>query len=84
MRTRLLHVNNATFTFPSSPLLTQAGDIPQEIICSSYGNDGFMLAARCRRNAVAESQICECVHIRRIPVGSTVEIILMDQGEIRI
>ncbi|XP_020712537.2 laccase-4-like isoform X2 [Athalia rosae] len=82
MRTRVLHVNNATFTFPSSPLLTQSGDVSPEIICSSYGSEGINLAARCRRRGEnsKDHQVCECVHIRRVPVGATVEIILLDQG----
>ncbi|XP_046744679.1 laccase-2-like isoform X2 [Diprion similis] len=80
IRTRVLHVSNVTFTFPSSPLLTQGQDIPQEIICSGNAADPLQAATRCRRDGISEGQVCECVHVRRIPAGATVEIILMDQG----
>ncbi|XP_046598049.1 laccase-2 isoform X1 [Neodiprion lecontei] len=80
IQTRVLHVSNVTFTFPSSPLLTQGQDVPQEIICSGNAGDGLQVTTRCRRDDISEGQVCECVHVRRIPAGATVEIILIDQG----
>lgn len=88
--TRVLNVDNATFTFPSSPLLTQGGDVPPEMLCSGGdGNDDgddansnesneTVSRRRCRAND--GSNVCECVHVRHVPLGATVEIILLDQG----
>ncbi|XP_015602319.1 laccase-4 isoform X2 [Cephus cinctus] len=80
---RVLNVDNATFTFPSSPLLTQRDDVAQGLICGGGGDsdgDETRASGNCRRDAGNESPTCECVHVRRIPLGATVEIILLDQG----
>ncbi|KAG7212343.1 hypothetical protein KM043_012664 [Ampulex compressa] len=83
---RVLNVDNATFTFPSSPLLTQNTDVAQGMLCSGGEsedrvevNETATLPTRCRRGSIA-SESCECVHVRRIPLGASVEIILLDQG----
>ncbi|KZC10367.1 PREDICTED: laccase-4-like [Dufourea novaeangliae] len=87
--TRVLTVNNATFTYPSSPLLTQGSDISRENLCTSEDNDdahnenketATLSSQRCRFGAGNVANTCECVHVRRIPLGATVEIILFDQG----
>ncbi|XP_017762166.1 PREDICTED: laccase-4-like [Eufriesea mexicana] len=87
---RVLNVNNATFTYPSSPLLTQGVDVPEETLCSSTPDEdearsennetASLTSRRCRRSDVTASDTCECVHVRYIPLGATVEIILLDQG----
>ncbi|XP_076753813.1 uncharacterized protein LOC143425148 isoform X1 [Xylocopa sonorina] len=87
---RVLNVNNATFTYPSSPLLTQAVDVSADTLCSSTpeeddarteNNETTSLSSRrCRRDVAALADACECVHVRRIPLGATVEVILLDQG----
>jgi len=87
--TRVLNVDNATFTFPSSPLLTQGNDVSPGMLCSggdsndgdSSSNESNEIASRrrCRSDGVSSS-VCECVHVRRVPLGATVEIILLDQG----
>ncbi|CAD1479735.1 unnamed protein product [Heterotrigona itama] len=87
---RVLSVNNATFTYPSSPLLTQGADISEETLCSSIPDEddaraesnetASLSSRRCRRTDAITSNICECVHVRYIPLGATVEIILLDQG----
>jgi hypothetical protein len=71
--TRVLvpQLNNFTFMFPSSPLLTQADDFTLDLMCQQEP-----LPPRCRG-----SPICECVHIIDLPLGATVELILVDQGE---
>lgn len=69
-------VDNATFTFPSSPLLTQNDDVSEDMLCSGNGE------GRCRHPVSGALASCECVHVRRIPLGSTVEVVLLDQGEI--
>lgn len=70
-----MNINNGTFTYPSSPLLTQGVDVPNDIICSEYDP---RTTRKCRNNK--PGQACECVHIKKISLGSTVEIILIDQG----
>jgi len=86
----VFNVDNATFTFPSSPLLTQSGDVSPEMMCSNSNNDdeddqnesnGNASRRRCRRDSIGgASDVCECVHVRHVPLGATVEIILLDQG----
>lgn len=70
--TRMLvpHLNNFTFVFPSSPLLTQAEDVIPDLMCQQE-----KLPPRCQ-----SSPICECVHIIDVPLGATVELILVNQG----
>lgn len=67
---KLFKMNNVTFTYPPSPLLTQLDDVPGDILCSEN------LLENCKNKS-----ICECVHIVEIPLKSTVELILHDQGE---
>ncbi|XP_076232494.1 uncharacterized protein LOC143177996 [Calliopsis andreniformis] len=89
LETRVLNVNNATFTFPSSPLLTQGADIPEETLCSFSSDDddahnenetASPSSRRCHRGDGAATSTCECTHVRHVPLGATVEIILFDQG----
>ncbi|XP_057321757.1 uncharacterized protein LOC130665413 isoform X1 [Microplitis mediator] len=75
LETRVMSIRNASFTYPSSPLLTQGSDVPQEMLCNE--NDSETSSGRCRQlNGITA---CECVNTRRIPLGSSVEIILIDQ-----
>lgn len=95
----MLNVDNATFTFPSSPLLTQGGDVSPEMLCSGgdrqkgqqedeeeeeergESNETVSSRRRCRRaDDISANSMCECVHVRHVPLGATVEIILLDQG----
>lgn len=91
--TRVLNVNNATFTYPSSPLLTQGGDVSPDMMCSNHDDDDAddapenndtVSRRRCRPVADGAGGVagdmCECVHVRHVPLGATVEIILLDQG----
>ncbi|XP_029056021.1 laccase-5-like isoform X2 [Osmia bicornis bicornis] len=86
--TRILNVNNDTFTYPSSPLLTQGADVSEESLCSPDDEDSrnennetaSLSSRRCRRGDGIVLDTCECVHVRYIPFGATVEIILFDQG----
>ena len=72
MLTRVLvpQLNNFTFMFPSSPLLTQAEDVIPDLMCQQEKPP-----PRC-----VGSPICECVHTIDVPLGATVELILVDQG----
>lgn len=90
VETRVLNVNNATFTYPSSPLLSQGGDVSGETMCYSTPDEddarvennetASLSSRRCRHSDATASNVCECVHVRYIPLGATVEIILLDQG----
>ncbi|XP_063984368.1 uncharacterized protein LOC135166222 isoform X2 [Diachasmimorpha longicaudata] len=71
-----LSMNNASFIYPSSPLLTQGADVPEDILCS--GSDPN-LSNHCKKQESGGTE-CECVHLKRIPLGATVEIILLDQA----
>lgn len=90
---RMLNVNNATFTYPSSPLLTQGGDVSPDMMCSNHNDDDAddahenndtVSRRRCRPVADGAGGVagdmCECVHVRHVSLGATVEIILLDQG----
>lgn len=91
----MFSVSNATFTFPSSPLLTQGGDVSPGMLCTNNennnnnnndddddGNNNETVSQHpCSTTDVdGVSDTCECVHVRHVPVGATVEIILFDQG----
>lgn len=69
-RFKMYRINNMTFTFPPSPLLTQPDEIPLSAMCNELS-----IPKRCEGKS-----ICECVHINHVPLGSTVEIILFDEG----
>ncbi|XP_011156719.2 laccase-4 isoform X1 [Solenopsis invicta] len=85
--TRVLNVDNVTFTYPSSPLLTQAEDVSPGMLCTNGDEDDLnesnetVSQRRCRQiGDISTGDICECVHVRHVPLGATVEIILLDQG----
>ena len=91
IETKILNIDNATFTYPSSPLLTQGADVQGSMFCSGFGEGESSLdsvksgASRCQSSSLPRrlddiTSTCECVHVRRIPLGATVEIILFDQG----
>ncbi|XP_043474717.1 L-ascorbate oxidase-like isoform X3 [Leptopilina heterotoma] len=91
VETKVLNIDNATFTYPSSPLLTQGVDIQETMFCSGFGEneESNLLVSdnnRCQSSSLPRkledvtSSTCECVHLRKIPLGATVEIILLDQA----
>ncbi|XP_076223868.1 uncharacterized protein LOC116424987 isoform X2 [Nomia melanderi] len=89
--TRVLNVNNVTFTYPSSPLLTQGAYVSEENLCIFEDNSdaqnenketASLSSQRCRHGIGNVANTCECVHVRRVPLGATVEMILLDQGGI--
>ncbi|CAG9760690.1 unnamed protein product [Ceutorhynchus assimilis] len=71
LRNKIYRINNFTFSYPSSPLLTQPMDIPSASICNELN-----VPDKCRDKNI----ICECVHLETIPLGETVEIILIEKG----
>jgi hypothetical protein len=68
-------VNNISFSFPSSPLLSQRHDIKQSALCPA-GLDG---APRCPPGS---GIYCECVHVIKIPLCAVAEFILIDKGKL--
>lgn len=70
MRVMVPQLNNFTFTFPPSPLLTQEHDVPSDLMCQADTPP-----PRCQG-----TPFCECVHVVDLPLGATVELVLVDQG----
>ncbi|KAF6203748.1 hypothetical protein GE061_002082 [Apolygus lucorum] len=66
-------LGNATFMFPSSPILSQPDEIDvDEFICNEHHTP-----ERCS----ATAPVCECTHIVEIPLKSSVEIILINKDK---
>ncbi|KDR15437.1 Laccase [Zootermopsis nevadensis] len=65
-------VNNISFEMPPSPLLTQADDVLRSVLCPTGPG---------RTPGCPGSQdYCECVHVIKIPLGSVVQFLLIDNG----
>ncbi|XP_049777856.1 uncharacterized protein LOC126175257 [Schistocerca cancellata] len=60
-------MNNVSFVTPGSPLLTQLDDLPRGALCSGVG-EGRSFA--------------ECTHVVRLPLGATVDLLLIDQSPV--
>ncbi|XP_044732502.1 laccase-5-like isoform X2 [Chrysoperla carnea] len=69
-RIGLMHINNISFTFPSSPLVLQNA-YPDSMSKCTQSN----LPSQC-----LGLNYCECTHIEQIPLGSTVELIIIDHA----
>lgn len=67
---RISQINNVTFTFPSSPLLTQYNEIAPKQLCNHE-----------ETSQQCANRTCECVHIEQVPLDDSVEIILMDNSK---
>ncbi|KAE8752906.1 Laccase-7-like [Frankliniella occidentalis] len=73
---------NISLALPASPLLTQPRDAER------YDGEGGAAVCRGdRRPAACPSHLhgqadhsCECAHVIRVPLGSSVELVLADQG----
>ncbi|XP_967121.3 uncharacterized protein LOC655485 [Tribolium castaneum] len=66
---RVFGVNNLTFTYPSSPLLTQLDRVAMNSVC-----DGRNVPEKC-----VGKEVCECVHVEHIPLRAVAEIVLINQ-----
>lgn len=69
---KVYRMNNISFTYPPSPLLTQPENIPTDIICDTKNIE----------EVCANQTICECVQIINLPLKSSVEVILLDQSNL--
>lgn len=62
-------INNISFTFPSFSLLTQPGDVNENLFC-----DEMNRPQRCNN-----MQICPCIHRLKVPMNSIVELVVVDE-----
>lgn len=63
-----------SFKYPSSPILSQPEAIAEDQVCTIDDR-----SSACRNNP----EFCECLQILQVPVKKTVEIIMIDEGNIR-
>lgn len=76
-------VCNISLALPAAPLLTQPRD------AEAYDGEGGVAVCRgdgqpatCPSHLHGrEDHSCECTHVIKVPLGSTVELVLADQGE---
>ncbi|CAH1400298.1 unnamed protein product [Nezara viridula] len=61
-------IDNISFMFPSSPLISQFDDIPKDYFCPE----------NCRETTVKKP--CTCVNVYTIPFGTVVDMIIYDTG----
>ncbi|XP_034950594.1 laccase-1-like isoform X2 [Chelonus insularis] len=61
-------LNGISNVFPSSPLVSQLKDIPQDQICNSN-----RLPAYCKN-----SSVCRCTHVIHVPLNAVVDILMID------
>lgn len=61
-------INNMTFKFQSFPLLSQKEMIQPWMSCDNIKKD-------------CSKEFCECTNIIRVPLGSIVELFLIDRGK---
>lgn len=64
-------IDEISFTFPSSPPLSQIDDIDQDVFCN-----GDNRPPNCGQN-------CMCTHMVDIPYNAIVEVVLVDEGKKR-
>jgi hypothetical protein len=69
-------INNVSFIFPPSPILSQGPDIPLDVYCT-IGRDGF---PQCPASAMTDGY-CECVYVIKVPLGAVVQIVMGDASE---
>ncbi|XP_014291985.1 uncharacterized protein [Halyomorpha halys] len=62
-------INNISFMFPSSPLISQLDDIPNDQFCEE----------NCNKTTIKKP--CTCVNVYSIPSGAVVDMIIMDTGD---
>ncbi|XP_069675250.1 uncharacterized protein [Periplaneta americana] len=63
---RLPQLKKLTFAYPPSPLLSQLENVPRKMFCEE----------RCKEHKT----FCECLHVVRVPLNVTLDIILVDEG----
>ncbi|XP_049858969.1 uncharacterized protein LOC126353852 isoform X3 [Schistocerca gregaria] len=74
-------VGGVSFAPPPSPLLTQPDDVPTEAVCAADVDSSATLETPAPRSGCPQDQPCRCVHVRRVPLGSALEIVLVNQDD---
>ncbi|XP_076380029.1 uncharacterized protein LOC117229336 [Megalopta genalis] len=69
---KIAQINDMTFKYPTSPLLSQPENTPEEAICT--------VETRSKQCTVDTPLFCECVQTIEIAPKKTIEIIFIDQG----
>nr|CAD7194520.1 unnamed protein product [Timema douglasi] len=67
------HINNVTFTYPPYPLISQKDEVSPDLLCNKD-----TVKPSC--HSADSDEVCECVHVIDIPLGDTVELVLVHQG----
>ncbi|XP_066154201.1 uncharacterized protein [Euwallacea fornicatus] len=70
LRKKIYRINNITFNYPSSPLLTQPMDVSSSAICNEQS-----VPEKCE-----DKNICECIHLEPIALGQSVEMVLLEKA----
>ncbi|XP_015607491.1 laccase-6 isoform X2 [Cephus cinctus] len=68
---RISQINGVTFKYPTSPILSQPENTPEEQICSVEGRSNF-----CKESPL----FCECIQIIEVQPDKLIEVILIDEG----
>lgn len=68
---KIAQINDMSFKYPSSPILSQPENVSEESVCSLERQSSLC----------ADTPLfCECVQIIEVPPKKTIEIILIDEG----
>lgn len=62
--------------YPSSPILSQPYDVPEDIICTLEKP-----SARCKQ---FDNDFCECLGIINLPYNKNIDLYLIDEGKLLI
>ncbi|XP_076674764.1 uncharacterized protein LOC143372472 isoform X2 [Andrena cerasifolii] len=68
---RVAQINGMSFKYPSSPLLSQPENTPDELICSIEERS---------RHCASTPLFCECIQMIEVPSERSVDIVLIDEG----
>ncbi|XP_041365213.1 laccase-2-like [Gigantopelta aegis] len=63
-------INYISSILPPSPLLTQHGDVPEEMFCNER---------TVKKNCTLE--FCECVHVQDVRLNDVIELVIVDEGQ---
>ncbi|XP_020298310.1 laccase-4-like isoform X2 [Pseudomyrmex gracilis] len=64
-------LSDISFRLPPSPLLSQANDIPSDMICNSTHKPDYCV----------DGKLCGCTHVIELPFNGIVELVLIDATE---
>lgn len=70
---KVAQINEMSFKYPTSPLLSQPENTPDEAMCSLETRSG---------QCTDTPQFCECVQVIEVSPRQNIDIILIDQGKL--